>query len=102
MGALAGRTDQAPRAQEDADARMLHRSLYAIPQGRRALGQASPYVGGTLLRGRRIRLRSALGSQMGLPGSLRLAMGRDAEEVRMDARRLCLHSAVYPASARRQ
>ena len=40
--------------------------------------------------------------KLGLPRSVRLAMGRGAEEIRMDGRRLRLHPALHHASALRQ
>src|SRR5438445_42529 len=101
LGAFRRRFDQAPRPSSPGHARMLRRSLHAVPQGRRALGQAPAHVGGDRLRGRRIRLRPALGHAVRLPRCLQVGVGRGAEEVRVERGRLHLHPTVHHASALR-
>ena len=51
---------------------------------------------------RRRRLRPALGSEVRLPRRLQMGMGRRAQEVRVEARRLHLHPAVHHAPAFRR
>src|SRR6185295_5462198 len=94
VGALARRPDQASRPSQDEYPRVLRRSLYAVPQARRTLRQASPHVGGTDLRGGGLRLRPALGHEVRLSRCVQMGMGGGAEEIRVEARRLYLHSAV--------
>ena len=64
-------------------------------KARREVGHPPAHVGGDHLRRRRLRLRPALGSEVGLPRSIRVGMGAGAQGLRLEARRLHLHSAVH-------
>ena len=75
LGALRRRADQASRAPEAEHARDVRRGVHAVPQAGREVRRPPPHVGGDHLRGRRLRLRPALGPQVGLPRSVRMGMG---------------------------
>ena len=61
----------------------VRRGVYAVPQGRRALGQAPTHVEelAFVVEG---RLRPALGHAVRLPGQVHLGVGRRAQEVRVE------------------